>query len=283
MRLSATTGMLLSRLGMEKTLEYLSNAGFDGVDFSYDLGDDYEGVGENYIEFAHKMKALLDKYGLDCVQAHAPYTLGENHKFDESEPLFKKVVRSIESASILGTKKIVVHTIDVSPSNDVCEVNYRYYKALQPYAEKFDMIISIENLFTWVPAQRMHVGRLSRPLEMNAFVKSLNSPHFAVCVDVGHASITGVEPEDYIANIDADLLKVLHVHDNDYFYDLHLLPFMGNLNFANITAQLKKKGYKGDLSYEVGGFIKKVPDDFLPTALKYSVDVGRYLISKIEE
>lgn len=282
MRLSCTTG-LFQRFSVEKTFELLSNARFDGVDFSYDLGVDFEGVGENYIEYANNMKKLLDKYGLECVQAHAPYTIGENHNFDESEPLFKKVVRSIESASILGAKKIVVHTIDVSPAVDVCEINYRYYKALQPYAEKFDMIIGIENLFTWVPAQRMHVGRLSRPLEMNAFVRSLNSPHFAVCVDVGHAGITGVEPEDYIANIDADLLKILHIHDNDRFYDLHLVPFMGGLNFMNITKALKEKGYNGDFSYEVGGFYKKVPDEFLPTALKYSVDVGRYLISKIEE
>lgn len=281
MRLSCTTG-LFQRFSEEKTLELLSNAGFDGVDFSYDPGVNFEGVGENYIEYAHNMKKLLDKYGLECVQAHAPYELKENHKFDESEPLFVQVVRSIESAAILGAKKIVVHTIDVSPAVDVCEVNYRYYKALEPYAEKFDMLIGIENLFTWVPAQRMHVGRLSRPLEMNAFVKSLNSPSFVVCVDVGHAAITGVEPEDYIANIDADILKVLHIHDNDRFYDLHLVPFMGELNFMNIAKVLKEKGYNGDFSYEVGSFYKKVPDDFLPTALAYSVAVGRYLISKIE-
>ncbi len=281
MRLSYST-ISLMHYGLEMALEKISKAGYDGVDFSYDVSVDFEGTGDNYKEYAYKAKDLLDKYGLECVQAHAPYDMKENNIFDESDPLFLRVVRSIESASILGAKNIVVHSIDVSPSNDVNELNYRYYKALQPYAEKFDMVIGVENLCSWLPKYRMHLGRHSRPSEMNAFVRSLNSPHFAVCVDVGHAAITGIEPEDYIANIDADLLKILHIHDNDHIFDSHVLPYMGVLDFEKIACALKSKGYDGDFSYEVGHFISKLPDALVDKALSFSVDVGRYLISKIE-
>ncbi|MBR2127888.1 MAG: hypothetical protein IJ940_03355, partial [Bacteroidales bacterium] len=43
----------------------------------------------------------------------------------------------------------------------------------------------------------------------------------AVCVDVGHAAISGPDPEELIRGLDNKTLGCLHIHDNDYLHDQH--------------------------------------------------------------
>ena len=125
------------------------------------------------------------------------------------------------------------------------------------------------------------VPGITTPDEIIDWVESLGSDWFNFCVDTGHAAITGVEPEKLIEALNNKQLTALHVHDNNLNSDQHLLPYQGSLDWDNITAALRKIDYKGDFTLESTNFFARVPDEFVPEALKYAEKTGRLLIDKI--
>ena len=99
------------------------------------------------------------------------------------------------------------------------------------------------------------------------------------CVDIGHAALTGYEPEDFIKDINPNFLKSLHVQDNDYLDDRHTLPYTGVLNWKAIMTSLKAAGYTGDLTFEITKYLGKFPKEIFPDVLRFAAIVGKHLVS----
>ena len=153
-----------------------AEAGFDAIDYSYICNKESEEVlCADYINYAKNLRAHLDKAGITCNKAHAPFTFE------------------------FGT-----------------------------------------------------------PKELNTIVEKIKSPWIVSCVDIGHASLTGYEPEEFINGLTPGILKCLHVQDNDYLDDRHIVPYMGNLNWEAIMTSLKKTGYTCDLTFEIIYFLGKL-------------------------
>ena len=239
-------------------------------------------MGENYKEYAKELRAHLDLVGIPCNQAHAPFSLkyGMDNTYEEK---YLNIVRSIEAASILGAKNIIVHAISVPEDVDFEQYNIEYYKSFIPYCEAFNIHVAIENLYKKdTKRNRIDGGKFSSPKELNNIIKAINSPWIVACVDIGHASLTGFEPEDFISKVDLSALKCLHVQDNDYLGDRHMPPYFGGLNWDAIMTALKKSGYEEDLTLEIPGYLKKFPKELLPDALKFAAAIGKHLISIYE-
>jgi sugar phosphate isomerase/epimerase len=64
--------------------------------------------------------------------------------------------------------------------------------------------------------------------------------------------------------------------------DLHTLPFMSKINWDSVTAVFKEIGYEGDFTYECGAFFNRIPNELMLSAARFSVDVGRCLMGKIQ-
>lgn len=280
MKLSVELYELIEKFGDYRAAELAKEAGFDAIDFSYYWNNENERIlGDGYGDYAENFKKHLDKIGIVCNQAHAPFSLKYGCRFDVSEQKYLWLVHSIESAAILGAKNIIVHAIKVPKSVDFEEYNINYYRSLIPYCEKFGMHISVENLVS-VDTKRHHlIGVLGTPTELNKIVEKIDSPLINACVDIGHASLTGYEAEDFIEKMQPKYLKALHVQDNDYISDRHILPYTGDLNWKAIMTSLRNIGYDGDLTFEIFNYLKKFPDDLIPDALKFAVSIGKYLIS----
>ena len=284
MKLSIDTLVMRRTFGEEEAFRLIKEAGFDAVDFSFiGLHDRADMLGENYAEYARRTRATLDKYGLVCTQAHAPAPDIYGKNFDESEIMWMEVVRAMESAAIMGAKQIIVHGPKVPEGVNDFEHAVRYYKSLVPYCEKFGIRIAIENLGTKDEARGCTVARFGTPEVIYKLLKVLDSPWFVICVDVGHAGYgVGPRPEQLIEGLDNQVLRCLHIHDNDCRQDGHALPFTGNLNWEKITAALKKIDYQGDFSFETITYLRKFDDELKFEALKFAGIVGRYLIGKIK-
>lgn len=281
MKLSIENYALRQKFSEQDTIKMIKAAGFDCVDYSYYWLTDERILGEEYLEYAEEVKCMLKESGLECNQAHAPFVVRYGEAFDLSNPHFVQTARSIEAAAVLGAESIVVHAVTTPKENRTTELtdyNVRYYKSLEPYAKKCGIKIAVENLFAYDPETRRRDGILATPKELNTILDKLDSPWFTACIDIGHASVTGIEPQDFIRGMNNQRLTVLHVQDTDYLADRHYLPFMGELNWEEIMSSLKEIGYKGELTFEVFNFLKKLPDTILPDALKYSASVGRKLI-----
>ncbi len=146
-------------------------------------------------------------------------------------------------------KNIVVHSVTTPKGVDFEQYNIEFYKSFIPYCEKAGICVAVENLFGRDTKRNRLTSKLGTPKELNTIVEKINSPWIVACVDIGHASLTGYEPEEFINGLTLGILKCLHVQDNDYLDDRHIVPYMGNLNWEAIITSLKKTGYTGDLTF----------------------------------
>ena len=278
MKLSVETNIISKRFGEYKAIELIKQAGFDGIDYTF--FDCEERLGDNYIEYAKELRKHLDNVGIECVQAHAPsYALKYSPDYDISMQEYLWMVHSVETAAILGAKSIVVHSISVPKGVDFKEYNLRFYKNLIPYCEKFGIYLAVENMYEKGVKRRCMKSKLGSPEELNGMIEKINSPRAVACIDIGHAAVTGYEPEDFIDGVKNEYIKTLHVHDNDYIGDCHYLPYEGEFNWNEIIKALKRAGYNGDMSLEITTFFNNFPKELTPDALKLAAKVGRHLIS----
>ena len=278
MKFAVETYALFKFFGVKKTLDLIKKAEFDAIDFSYYALDEKSTdniLGEDYKNFAHKIKEYLCENGLVCNQAHAPYEVDESDNFDLTNQRFKRLVNSLESASILGAKNITVHAV----SNDF-EINYNFYKSLEKYCEKFQICVSVENLWT----ENFGVERLGTPESLNRLVEKLDSKYFNICLDLGHAELTYGSAEQFILNVNKEKFKAIHIHDT-LNEDNHYLPFLGKQNWDGIVKSLREVGYSGDLTFEIFGYLLNLchNEETALNALKLANSVGKVLISKFEK
>lgn len=267
----------------DAAIKMIKEAGFDAFDYSmFWMSDGKDMLGEDYRERALKLRSLADKIGISCNQAHAPFDFRYCDEQKESNTAYCRLIRSIEVASILGAKNIIVHAIKEELPEGVSfeEYNKNFYCSLLPYCEKFNICISVENIFNWYEDKAIPV--LCNPKEHNEFVENLDSSWINVCVDVGHSAITGYFPQDVLSSIKPNLLKALHIQDNDFHYDQHLLPFEGNIDWNAVAAALKQNNYDGDFTFEVSGYLRRQETENLMTALKHANEVGRKIIAFME-
>ncbi len=287
MRLSIESYGPQKVFGEKEGLKQIRDAGFDCVDYSFYYRPDTDPFfGENSVEYAKEIRAYLDEIGLVCNQAHAPFAVEYNDPFDESFFPYRAIVRSMEAAAILGAKAIVVHAVGIrdASARQIEDYNYNYYKTLEPYAQKFGIRIAVENLFNTDKKRNSYENRrLGTPELLNRMLERLDSEWFTACVDLGHASMTGFEPEEFLRDVTPGQVTCLHVQDNDYRGDRHQLPFMCDLNWSEIMKTLKEIGYEGELTFEIFKYLTKMPKPLFSDALVFAEKVGRYLIHLWEQ
>ena len=283
MKLSLETYILCKRFGDYEGLKRIKEAGFDCVDMSYYwLPDDSEQLSDGYRDYAKSLRQYLDTIGLECNQAHAPFDLQVGEEFSLETSAFLAIVRAMESAALLGAKTIIVHSLAEGIVFDR-QYNLDFYKSLEPFCEKFNIRIGVENLFAFDAKRQCYTGRLKTAKELCEFILELNSPWFVACVDVGHAALTGSEPEDFILGMSGNLLQAVHIQDGDYRGDRHTLPYLGQFNWEKIMQALRQVDYSSELTFEIFKYLRQIPNDLMPEALALAERTGRHLISIFEE
>ena len=121
-----------------------------------------------------------------------------------------------------------------------------------------------------------------RPQKLSGFIEELNSSVFCACVDVGHAAITGVEPENYIKGMKKGLIEFVHLHDTDGNIDRHWVPYQGCHNWDKIIEALANYGYEGAINLEIIHSFDNLPDELYMPMLTYCGEVGRLFVNKFE-
>ena len=266
-------------LSDDKTFRLIKEAGFDGVDYSFftkeKLSDEWRALETNdYLNTAKEIKRLLDKYGLVCNQAHAPFNFSYSDDMSLSCKNYLDLVNSIKMAAYIGASTVVVHAIKIPADVDFFEYHYKFYKSLEPFAKACGIKIAVENLVNsifWAP------NRLS------GFIRMLESDVFCACIDVGHAQLTGYAPSQFIRGMDDGALKCLHIQDTDTKVDRHWIPMFGENDWDRIIKALRDYGYDGDMNLEVLHSYDNLPDELLLPCLKYTASVGRYLMKRFQE
>lgn len=288
MKISTATNFIGRGDDLE-AIRLVAEAGFDCLDlslFELDKGQHYL-LGDNWKGRVQKIKETADKYGISFNQSHAPFTMNMNAYLaggeGEKDVIFR-ISRAIEVAAAVGAKIVVVHPVQCMDytnydHREILEINKQFYSKLAPVAKKHNVKIAIENMWrNNIFNNNIIRSVCSDAYELAAYVDACNEIEdcFVACLDLGHCTLTGVDPAKAIRVL-GSRLGCLHVHDNDFVKDTHSLPLLYNINYAPIMEALKEINYKGEFTLEADSYFRKMPDELLPDALKFAAKVCRYL------
>jgi len=285
MLFATQTNQAIRAFGFEKGIELLIDAGWQAIDLSLDGEVGYV-FADDWKETAEKIRDYAASRGVVFNQAHAPY----GFKFDRVPEMLPKIQQMMRFCGVCGVKQIVVHPICEGRyrgnEEAVFAANVEYYKMYEATALETGVKVAIENMYQRHPyTSKVYVDSiLGDPHELARMYDVLNNDKaYTVCLDIGHAAITGHEPDEAIRILGHDRLGSLHVQDVDYVSDMHVMPGSGNLNWYAICKALADIRYKGEFTLEADATLVRWANDFKPTVMRYMADVSRYLVTQIEK
>lgn len=224
--------------------------GFKHLDYNF-YREVYKGspfMGDHWMDAVKAAGAEAEKLGFDFVQAHSPGNNPLNPQEDWDTVVLGNV-RSIEACAYLGIPSIVVHSgiadkiLYEGGKDEYFEVNRRFYEALRPASEKYNVNVLIEN------SARANMGDryfFMTGQEMIDFIDYCDMPKLHACWDVGHANMQ--DPDQYkdIMTL-GNHLKGIHFQDNLGHTDDHMAPFMGTLDVDSVMRGLFDCGYAKEI------------------------------------
>ena len=289
----------------EQILSLLKEVGFEAYDFSMFFSTPNCFIfDDDYLQKAKSLRAVADKIGIVCNQAHAPFPVikptseewakqiyndlsvllkrpfpsREDDKAEYEETLFELNCRALKVAGTLGAKCCVIH-----PFADYnAQQNAVLYNKFKSVAIEYNVKIAVENMWNYddkracfAPASCSHHDDFKKHMD-------LLDDTFVACLDLGHAELSGLHTNcsKMILTLN-DRLKALHVHDNNFHGDDHLLPFTSEIDFNAVTTALAEIGYDGDITFEAERFMPRFDVSFYKTAARHMYDIGDYIRSQI--
>lgn len=287
MKIVTTYNGIHERFPIEKNIEMLATAGFDGIDFD-DIAIESKVYTDSYKEYAKHLKNVAEACGISFFQSHAPISGELVSTFNNNMQLVTdRMCRSIEFSALLGADNVVIHPIQdpkfATEPERVFERNMSYFGKLVPCAEEFGIKIAIENMVMAAPdGSHKRDGVCAAPEEFKRYIDSLNSKFVTGCLDFGHSALAGRAPQDMLRAMGADYITSTHIHDNDFIHDSHQLPCTMKMNWDEICKAMADIGYMGNFTLEAILFFNNFSDDLIPEALKFMYKVSKNLVDKIE-
>ena len=286
----------LSRYGLEKNIDIYKKAGFTAMDYSLTEMKNANSRfnSQDYRAIAEEIRKLSDEKGMMINQTHAPFQFTAE-QWDTpqifEEVVFPTMVRSLEISAIFGAKVAVVHPIHHmvyrGHEEEIFQLNMNYYRRLIPYCKEYGIKVGVENMFQKDPNRKCIVhDTCSRKEEFIRYIDTLDSEYMVACLDIGHVALPLSDDSavDVIRALGHDRLQSLHVHDNDYSNDQHLLPYMGKIDWKEVAKALGEINYQGDFTYEATPtLIDECDEGFVQIGANFMGAVGKHIISMIEE
>lgn len=142
-------------------------------------------------------------------------------------------------------------------------------RALAEHAEGGPTVVCLENL------SEFGIPSVTGLLQV---VSQVQSDRVALCLDTGHAHLSGADIPAYITEA-GDRLKALHIGDNGGQTDDHLLPYgYGTIEWAPVLQALRTNGYSGPFNLEVPGE-NKCPAPIRMAKLTYALELAERMIA----
>ena len=240
----------IDRYGLDEGARLMAEHGYAYIDLQFTNTETeyYSAREEDFIEKIYAIKKGLAKHGISVSQIHGPWRIPQDATEDDRAERFGKMTKAMVIAKHLGAKYMAVHPLMPyganSPHNpeEVYAINKKYYEALAKVGAGLGVTVCLENM----PFQDFPLSSCESIIKL---VKDIDHPNLKICFDTGHANLIGERSGDCVRAI-GDLLKILHLHDNDGTEDTHLPPYDGNFDWADFIEGLYDIGYDGVMSLE---------------------------------
>lgn len=287
--ISYSAGAMSRNTDLKDCIDIIREAGFKVTDFwlwKYSTPDGPM-FRDDWRDWVKEARLYLDEAGIRAGQVHALWDhdkqVNEDHSYELPGQIFHA---SFEACAMLGSRRLIFHPIerwypsaDESDRKKVLDANIKWFRALLPSAEKWDVEIHIENLFdhrhVFGPDDPALPG--STPEDILYVLDGIGSPLAKACLDTGHANIAGQDVPLMIRKY-ADRLGSLHLNDNygkigPIYEDLHMCPTYGRLPWQAIFEALEEIGYEDTLNMEINAEIPKLPVSLRIIQLKNSIQI----------
>lgn len=289
MRLSTSTNILFNRpdgskAPIEESVWRCGEAGYRVMDMNfYDCTTfQFPFVTDRWESWIHMVDEQAARSNVEFSQAHANFYNFCDASTPDKEFMDAMVLRSIDCAAILGAKWVVIHAgtdfASPRPVADSKRKNLAYLRPIAERAAKRGLGLAIENLWELNIAPLRRYTTTAEELVELVDTLSEEFPNVGICWDFEHANIMK-QPQAPALKLVGSRLKATHVSDNIGVQNDHILPFYGFTDWAEIMAVLKEIAYDGDFTFEIHRYTMQLPDALVPAALRYSVEVGNYLLS----
>lgn len=264
-KISLSSHTLQFRFGDKGALKLLKDSGFDAVDLNLEeygkgvLPNVYDMPHDEFVAYFKDVKNFADKIGIEIAQTHSLCTACRPDE-EYNKKALSLVIKHLEATSILGCKYCVIHSANTSyfgyhlSDDEMHKINQEMYNRFIPYAEKFGVCITLESFGAAVVNGVRGVNRFAYPEKMLREYESLNTEYKAFCMDTGHTNEVvhkGLMTAPEFIRFFGNRIKVLHLHDNGGFYDQHLIPKAGNIDWPEVFKALDDIGYDGVYNFEL--------------------------------
>lgn len=229
------------------------------------LGTNSIPLGEQ--NFVPRVTALLEKHDMRMVSVHSEIGLLSPDGDDaQLRPLFRP---ALERAREWNAECIVYHFRSIQqPWKDAIWWEENAY--IQSVGvEAIDR--RLEDVLTWLCEEaaklgvgialenvQSHFAFAYRVDEIAALVRRVGAPNLGLCLDSGHAHLSGVDVASAV-RLAGDKLMTTHFHDTfagraprDMIHevDLHLVPGLGTINWPAVLRAMDEIGYEAPITFE---------------------------------
>ena len=286
----------------QDAFSYIRDIGFEALDYdlSRTLGywliekgertDYFDAPMPEILERYSPMKAAMESTGISISMAHGIFPMYTDAAPSMHDYLIACTEKLLAVCQYLGCPALVVHPITRRDRTLEKEMNLSMYRRLIPAARKYGVKICLENMFA-VFGTHSHRRACSDIGEACWYIDTLNAEAgeelFGFCYDVGHANLLG-------NNLYEDLkllgkrLTVLHIHENDGMYDLHMIPYtqtnpahVSTTDWEGFLRGLREIGYEGPLNFETFAATENMPKEMIKPLHALTYAVGRYFRDEI--
>ena len=226
-------------------VEYCAKSKYRHMDLSF---NNYQHI-EDHIRTFSEVRETAEKLGIDFCMSHAPYRLNPSESEEKFDLQVNAMRKALESASILGIDRMTVHGgfAFCDEREQMFENNVKYFNAILPYAEKYNIALMIENISEEIVKRKFILEDADDLVKLKGMLN--NHPLIKYCWDTGHANTKGLDQYSNIIKLGKDLWA-LHLQDNNGYNDDHMPMLMGTVNFDEVLKALVDVEYSGPFNFE---------------------------------
>ncbi len=267
----------------EARYEKMSELGFSAVDFSMANTETplYLCSEEEFCrQLAHE-RAHAQKFGIEFSQVHGPWRvpIRDFTEEDRAERM-EKMKKAVRAASLLGAKCMVIHPImpfgifdvEKQKTEETWALNLTFMRELAACGAAYDVTVCLENM-------PFSTFSISKPEQILQMIDAVGSKHFKMCLDTGHVNVF---PELSVADElkrYREVIRALHIHDNDGKGDNHALPYFGTLDWETLGQTLATLNLPCPFSYETAP-PARLPLPIYETYLKSMVEIANTICTE---
>ena len=264
MKISTATSVLSSYL-LDEAIEKVLSIGFDGVDIwcgrPHLHRKDYPENSINSLGKKIKSNALEITSVMPAFLRY-PYSLCSPIETVLSDSI-GYMLDCIDNAKMIGAKSVLVppvkSLIDQS-KEDARRIFVRSLEKVSEYADLKMIPLNIEVL------NEQLSDFACRTKDVVQIMREIGSDKNGIVLDTGHLNMTGENAESALEEA-GDLLRHVHIHDNNKGGPQFLIPGEGDFDFAGFNRMLKAINYTGFVSLELGAQYAFAPEEALREAL----------------